>query len=166
MIEVIFGLGMFILIAGAILAVVWVIPRWVILSTESEVDINHIYNIFWEEAGFRGHKIISPAGVLFPFIELSKSSNELIGLIFVSVVCIACLIYHLSVYKNYPVLNSKMKLVLVMGLGLLVALSMLARFNIINSSFVLFAIMFCGVGWGAYAVYRRSGLVRIKRLSS
>lgn len=158
-------LGIFIGICLTVFAVIFAIPKLVVLLTESKVDPNHIYNIFMAESGYRGWKTLSPAGCLFPFIELSKPTSNAEGIVFVAAVCTGCFIYHLSVYKGYPVLTQKMKLALILILSFLTAVSLLAKFEIITGSATIFLIPI-GVVWGSYAVYRRSTLIRIARCAS
>lgn len=153
-------------IAGSliILGIVYAIPKLVILSTESENNPNHIYTIFMDEAGYKANKSLSALGCLFPFILISESINELEGIALVSVIFIISFIYHSSVYKGYPVLNLRMKLALVILLCAVTVASILTRYGYLPSDFFTFVIFSSGVGWGGYAVYRRSELIRITRV--
>ena len=148
------------------LIILAVIPKWVVLSTESENDPDHIYSIFMEEAGYRGHKVLSASGCLFPFIELTKTSNEIEGLALAGLIGVVCFFYHSTVYKGYPVFNKKLKIALVVLLTALVLVSLLTRFSFISSSVFIFIMVSSGVAWGGFAVYKRSELIRITRRSS
>ena len=166
MIEVISMFVGYGIIALIILAVIAIIPRWVVLSTESENDPDHIYTIFWEEAGFRGQKISSAAGCLFPFILVSMPTVEIEGLALVGLISVGCFLYHSSVYKNYAVFNQRMQHLLIVLLGVLTVLSFLARYNYLSSGVFMFILISSGVFWGSYAVYKRSEQIRITRRSS
>lgn len=165
MIDMLFYLALIIVICLITLAVIFSIPKLIILKTESEGNPDHIYKIFMDESGWRGQKILSAAGCLFPFIELSKRSNEVEGIVLVLAISIGCFFYHSSVYKGYSVLTKNMKLVLALILSFLTAISLLAREGILIDGATIFLIPF-GVIWGGYAVYRRSVLIHITRLSS
>jgi len=166
MIEVISMYVGYGIVALIILAVIAIIPRWVMLSTESENDPDHIYTIFWEESGFRGNKIGSAAGSLFPFILISMPTVEIEGLVTVGLISAGCFIYHSSVYKNYDVFNLRMQRILVVFLSGLTILSFLARYNYLSSGVFIFILVSSGFLWGSYAVYKRSELIRITRRSS
>lgn len=162
--EMIFSLLIFFGLALIVLGIVAVIPKWVIASTEAESDPDHIYNIFHEESGFRGEKIISAAGCLFPYIELSKPVNNPEGIVLITVIAIACSIYHSTVYKDYPVLTNQLKLLLALIFVFFTVISLLMRFNYLSGSYMALLIMLIGPLWGSYVVYRRAKLIRIKRL--
>lgn len=166
MIDILSDLGIFFGLTLVVLVIVFAIPRWVIISTESENDPDHIYTIFMEESGYRGHKVLSALGCLAPFIELSKTANEIEGIVFVTVVSIVCLVYHSSVYRGYPVLNGRMKLAFAFLLCFLYTVSILTKNNILTGSIFIFFFTVSGALWGAYAVYRRSVLISITRRSS
>ncbi len=160
MIDILFYLGGIIGICLITLAVIFSIPKMIIIRTESEGKPDHIFTIFMDESGWSGQKVLSAAGCLFPFIELSKPSNEVEGIVLVIAISIGCFLYHSSVYKGYPVLTKNMKLVLVLIFSFLTVISLLAREGILTYGATMFLIPF-GVLWGGYAVYRRSVLMRI-----
>ena len=166
MIDIIASFLGFGVVALIILAVIAIVPRWIVLSTESENDPDHIYTIFKEESGYRGQKISSAAGSLFPFILISIPTFEIEGLVVVGFFGIFCFFYHASVYKNYPVLNLRMKQMLLSLLVVLATLSLLTRLDYLSSKLFIFILISSGFLWGAYAVYRRSELIRIERHSS
>ncbi len=146
-----------------VLGVIALIPRWIVLSTESENDPDHIYSIFMEESGYRGHKVLSAAGCLFPLIEVTKTSNEIEGLVMAAIIFVACFFYHLTVYKGYPVFNVKLKVALAVVLSSLTLVSILTRLGFVSSGVFIFIMVFSGLAWGGYSVYRRSKLIRISR---
>lgn len=152
------------LLALSIIAVIALIPMWVTASTESERDTNHIYNIFWEEAGFRGQKIIAASGCLLPFVMLARPVFDIEGLVLCLAVSVTCGLYHSSVYRGYAVLTNKMIVSGIAGLSMLTLVSLMVRFGALSSLFILYSIMFVGTAWGGYAVYRRARLIRITRL--
>lgn len=166
MIEVISIFVGYGIVALIILAVIAIIPRWVVLSTESENDPDHIYTIFWEESGFRGNKISSAAGCLFPFILIPMPSVEIEGLVLVGLISIGCFLYHSSVYKSYAIFNQHMQRLLLVLLSGLTVLSFLARYNYLSSGVFIFILISSGFLWGSYAVYKRSEKIRITRRSS
>ena len=151
------------IVALIILVVIAIIPRWVLLSTESENDPDHIYAIFWEESGVRGQKISSAAGCLFPFISISMPTFEIESFVITGLISVGCFLYHSSVYKDYAVFNQSMKRVLIALLGVLTVLSFLVRYNYLSSGFFIFILVSSGFLWGSYAVYRRSEQIRITR---
>jgi hypothetical protein len=163
LISIFIGYG---IVALIILAVIAVIPKWVILSTESENDPDHIYSIFMEESGYRGHKVLSAAGCLFPFILLTKTSHDIEGVALGLLIGIGCFFYHSTVYKGYPVFNQRMKILLLALAGVSILLSLLARYSYLSTGVYSFILMSLGVLWGGYAVYKRSILIRITRRSS
>ena len=165
MMDILFALTTFIGISLIILAVVFVIPKLVILSTESEGNPDHIYTIFKEESGYRGHKILAAIGCFSLFIELAKSSNDIVGITFVTVMTIGCFIYHSSVYKGYPVFNGHMKIALASLLGFLTVVSILTRVQVLSGGTFTFWFMLSGMFWGVYTVYRRSVLIRIDTMT-
>ncbi|WIO75510.1 hypothetical protein QP938_06295 [Porticoccaceae bacterium LTM1] len=165
MIEILLGLGLFLGIALLVLVVVFVVPMIIDLVTKSEGDSDHLYTIFMEESGYRGHKVLSAAGCLFPFILLTKSSNDIGVWMLVVTICATCFLCHLSVYKHYPVLTNKMKVVLAIMLGFLAVMSFLVRVEILSKNILVFILVASGLIWGGYAVFRRSLLVRIARRS-
>lgn len=166
MVEVISMLVGYGMIALIILAVIAIIPRWVVLSTESENDPDHIYTIFWEESGYRCQKISSAAGCLFPFILISMPSVEIEGLALVGLISVGCFLYHSSVYRNYAVFNQHMQRLLFGLLSALSVLSFLARYTYLSSGVFMFILISSGLFWGGYAVYKRSEQIRITRRSS
>ncbi len=143
--------------------VIYGIPKWVILSTESENDPNHIYTIFMEESGYRGHKALSATGALFPFILLSKQSNNLEDFLWVSAISVILFIPHWSVYTGYPVFNRRMKVALPLILIVLAIFAILTRNGFMPVGFFIFILVSAGVAWGSYAVYQRSKLIRSSR---
>jgi hypothetical protein len=154
----------FSLLALSIIAVAALIPMWVTASTESERDANHIYKIFWEEAGFRGQKILSASGCILPFVMLARPVFDIEGLVLCLVVSVVCGLYHSSVYRGYTVLTNKMVVAGIVALGMLTVVSLLVRSGALSSFFIVYSIMFVGTAWGGYAVYRRARLIRITRL--
>ncbi len=166
MIEALIGILSFGFIVLGILGVLVLIPVWVKLSTESERDENHVYGIFWEEAGFRGHKILSASGCLFPFIMLARTDFDIEGIVLCLVIAIGCGFYHSSVYRGYPVLTKSMQVLGLASLVLITVISLLVRNEVLSSFFIVYSIMFFGLAWGGYAVYRRAQLIRITRLSN
>jgi hypothetical protein len=163
LISIFVGYG---IVALIILAVIAIIPKWVILSTESENDPDHIYSIFMEEIGYRGHKVLSAAGSLFPFILLTKTSLDTEGTALALLIGGVCFFYHSTVYKGYRVFNQQMKLSLLMLVVSLTFLSFLARYNHLSTGVYIFILVSLGNLWGGYAVYKRSRLIRITRRSS
>jgi hypothetical protein len=164
MIDALILIFSFSLLALSIIAVVALIPMWVKASTESERDTNHIYNIFWEEAGFRGQKILSVSGCILPFVLLARPVFDVEGLVLCLVVSVVCGLYHSSVYRGYTVLTNKMVVAGIVTLGMLTVVSLLVRNGALSSFFIVYSIMFVGTAWGGYAVYRRARLIRITRL--
>lgn len=165
MIESLLGLLIFGFLILTILGIVFLIPIWVTASTESENNPNHIYKIFWEEAGYRGHKVLSASGCLLPFIALARPTFEFEGFIFCSVVAVICVNYHASVYRNYKVLTTKMKVAGSIILGLLIGASLLAKYELLPHFLLVFLLVLVGTAWGGFAVYRRSQLIHKARLS-
>ncbi|WP_026193583.1 hypothetical protein WKI13_13235 [Teredinibacter turnerae] len=164
MIEILIGFLSFSFLVLGIIGVIVLIPVWVKASTESERDENHIYRIFWEEAGFRGQKILSASGCLFPFVMLARPSFDIEGIVLCFVIAIACGFYHSSIYRGYPVLTKSMKYGGVASLLFLTGISFLVRSQTLSGFFLVYSIMFIGLLWGGYAVYRRAQLIRITRL--
>lgn len=166
MIEILIGILSFGFLVIGILGVLVLIPVWVKLSTESERDENHLYNIFREEAGFRGQKILSASGCLFPFIMLARPDFDIEGIVLCLIFAIGCGFYHSSVYRGYPVLTKSMQVFGLASLILLTGISLMVRGQALSSFFIVYSIMFFGLVWGGYAVYRRAQLIRITRLSN
>jgi hypothetical protein len=166
MIDIISNFMGYGIVALIILGIIVVIPKLVVVSTESENDPDHIYSIFMEETGYRGHKVLSAAGCLFPFFMVAKPSDDIEGYVLVAVLSIGCFFYHSSVYKNYPVFNQHMKLLLSVLLSTLTIVSLLTRYGYLSSGIVEFTLIPLGVLWGGYAVYKRSELIRITRRST
>lgn len=164
MIDVSILVFFFSLLVLSIIAMAALIPMWVTASTESERDTNHIYNIFWEEAGYRGHKILSASGCLSPFIMLARPAFDVEGLLLCLAVSVVCGFYHSSVYRGYTVLTNKMVVTGIVALCMLIVVSLLVRNGALSGFFIVYAIIFVGTAWGGYAVYRRARLVRITRL--
>lgn len=162
MIENFLGFGA---IALIVLAVVFIIPRWVILATKSENNPDHIYTIFWEEAGYRGHKILSAVGCLFSFITLSSPNHELEGYLLTTALSVGCFIYHSSIYRGYPVFTRSMKFALALFLGLLSWLCILTRIGVFSGEIFAFVLLISGYIWGSYAVYQRAKLIQSERFS-
>lgn len=165
MIELLLNISGYIIVAAIILVTIVALPSLVVLLTESDNQPNHVYAIFKEEMGFRGQKILSAAGCLVPFIELSKTSNELEGILIASCIGIICAWYHSSVYKTYPVFDKNLKVALAVVLTSLILVGVLTRQGFISSGVFTFILFWCGIAWGGYAVYKRSKLIRITRLS-
>lgn len=163
MIEILIGILAFGVLVLVVLGVVVLIPVWVKASTESEQDENHIYSIFWEEAGFRGQKILSTSGCLSPFIILSRPEFDLVGSALYFAIAIACGFYHSSIYRGYPVLTKSMQISGIASLVLLTGISLLVRCQVLSSYFIVYSILFIGSVWGGYAVYRRAHLIRLAR---
>ena len=154
-------------IIGAIGLILWGvvygIPKWVIISTESENDPNHIYSIFNEESGYRGHKALSATGALFPFILLSKQTSSFEDFLWISAISVVMFIPHWSVYVGYPVFNRSMKVALPLLLIALAILAVATRNGLMPANFFIFLLVVAGVAWGCYAVYRRSKLIQQSR---
>jgi len=166
MIETLTGTLAFGFLLLGVLGVIVLIPVWVKASTESEREKNHIYGIFWEEAGFRGHKILSASGCLFPFFILANPDFDIEGVVLLFAIAIACGFYHSSVYRGYPVQTKNMQVIGLASLVLLTCISLLVRSQVISSFFIVYSILFTGFVWGGYAVYRRAHLIRITRLAN
>lgn len=49
----------FIILCSAVIGAVVAIPYGVVLLAEAEKDVNHTFNIFIEEAGYRGGRVQS-----------------------------------------------------------------------------------------------------------
>ncbi|WP_415911636.1 hypothetical protein [Neptuniibacter sp. QD37_11] len=166
MVDIILILGFFFLLALGLLGLVFAIPKFVILSTESENDPDHIYTIFMQESGYRGHKVISAAGCLFPFITFSRPNFEIENLIYTGMAAAACAFYHSSVYRGYPVLTRAMSIGMAALFVFCTCITALAKLGHIPVGYFIFLLVSSGSAWGAYAVYRRSELIRITRRSS
>ncbi len=156
----------FCLLALGLLGGIFVIPKLVILSTESENDPDHIYTIFMQEIGCRGHKAISAAGCLFPFIMVTRPSFEMEGIAFTGIICVVCAFYHSTVYRGYPVLTLPIKFGMAVLFIFCAGISFLTKFGFIPSGAYIFLLIGSGLLWGTYAVYKRSELIRITRRSS
>ncbi|WP_226647705.1 hypothetical protein [Microbulbifer variabilis] len=163
--DILLGVTLFCLLVLALVGVIFLIPLWVEVSTESERDPNHLCSIFWEEAGFKGQKISSASGCLFPFIVLANPNFDIEGLTLCIVVSVVCGLYHSSVYRGYAVINRKMKMVGVAAICMLFAVSFLVRYQALSSFYIVFCVVSIGAAWGGYAVYSRSYLIRIERLT-
>ncbi|WP_413665605.1 hypothetical protein ACG1BZ_10595 [Microbulbifer sp. CNSA002] len=166
MTAIFFGVVLFVLLILGLLGVIFLIPLWVKMSTESEGDPNHIYSIFWDEAGSQGEKITSALGSLFPFIILASPNFDVEGLVFCIAVSVICGLYHSSVYRGYAVITRKMKWAALVALCMLAAVGFLVRFQILSDFYMVFCITSTGAAWGGYAVYRRAYLIRTERLAS
>ena len=166
MIDVLISIFSFGLLLLSIVAVVALIPIWVTVSTESERDPNHIYNIFWEAAGYRGHKILSASGCLLPFVMLARPDFDVEGTLLCLLIALASGFYHSSVYRGYTVLTEKMVLAGLAALILLTAISLFVRNGALSSFFIVYSTLFIGMAWGIYAVYKRAQLIRLTRLSN
>lgn len=153
-------------VALIILVAIILIPRWIILSTESENDPDHIYAIFMEEVGYCGHKVLSAAGCLFPLILLTATSFDIEGLALPLLIGVVCLFDHSTIYKNYPVFNQQMKVLLLILVVCLLLLSVLTRYYYLSANLYSLILMSLGVLWGGCAVFKRSKLIRITRLSN
>jgi hypothetical protein len=164
MIDVLTLIVSFSLLVLSIIAVAALIPMWVSASTESERDANHIYNIFWQEAGSRGQKIHAASGCILPFVMLARPVLDIVGLVLCLVISVVCGIYHSSVYRGHAVLTNKMIVAGIAALSMLTVISLLVRNGALSSFFIVYSIMFVGTAWGGYAVYRRAQLIRITRL--
>ena len=164
--DLLIGILLFGLLVLGTLGIIFLIPAGVKASTESEQDENHIYKIFWEEAGSRGDKVLSASGCLIPFIILAHADIDIEGIILCLVVAIGCGFYHSSVYKGYPVLTKSMQFFGIALLIVLTGISLLVRQQALSGLFVVYSVLFTGLAWGCYAVYRRARLIRITRLSN
>lgn len=162
--DIVFNFLAYLIIAIAAVSGMILIPLLIPLSAESENNPDHIYSIFNEESGYKGRKIFSAVGFLFPLIIVSQASMEIMAVIMMLVVGIILSLYHLSVYKNYPVLNDQMKIVLFIGVILLTAMALVTRQNYMSELLFFIVLMLSGVAWGGYSVYRRSKLICITRL--
>src|SRR5690606_36466037 len=112
---------------------------------ESENDPDHIYSIFMEESAYRGHKVLSAAGCLFPFMLLTKKSHDVEGVVLALLIGIGCFFYHSTVYKGYPIFNHRMKMALLVLVGTLTLFSFLVRYNYLSNGVYMFILMSAGV---------------------
>ncbi|USD23329.1 hypothetical protein MJO52_09390 [Microbulbifer variabilis] len=162
--DILLGVILFGLLVLGLVGIIFLIPLWVKVSTESEQDPNHLYSIFWEEAGFKGEKISSASGCLFPFIVLANPNFDIEGLILCIVVSVVCGLYHSSVYRGYAIITGKMKVAGVAALCMLTAVSFMVRYQALSSFYIIFCVALIGAAWGSYAVYRRAYLIRLERV--
>lgn len=164
MTDAIIGLFSFGLLIVSLLGIIALIPFWVTASTAAERNPNHIYNIFWEEAGIRGSKIVAASGALFPFVIVSKPAVNTEGLALCVAISVISAFHHSTVYRNYPVLTNRMIVTGVTVLVLLTACSVLARNGLLSGLLLAYSTICIGAAWGGYAVHRRAKLIRAERL--
>ncbi|WP_444888852.1 hypothetical protein [Microbulbifer sp. JMSA008] len=162
--DILFGVILFGLLVLGLVGIIFLIPLWVKVSTESERDPDHLYSIFWEEAGSQGHKITSATGCLLPFVFLSNPNFSIEGLVLCFVVSVVCGLYHSSVYRDYAVITGKMKVAGVAALCMLAAVSFMVRYQALSGFYIIFCVISIGEVWGVYAVYRRAYLIRLERV--
>ncbi|WP_444890492.1 hypothetical protein [Microbulbifer sp. DLAB2-AA] len=162
--DILLGVITFGIFALRLLAILLLILVWVKNLTESDRDPNHIYNIFWEEAGYRGDKITSVLGGLLLFIAFSYPDADIEVLILCAVFSVVCGLYHSSVYRGYAIITGKMKVAGVAALCMLTAVSFLVRYQALSSFYIIFCVASIGAAWGSYAVYRRAYLIRLERV--
>ncbi|WP_444885160.1 hypothetical protein [Microbulbifer sp. PSTR4-B] len=136
--DILLGVITFGIFALCLLAILLLIPVWVKNLTESDRDPNHIYNIFWEEAGYRGDKITSVLGGLLLFIAFSYPDADIEVLILCAVFSVVCGLYHSSVYRGYAIITGKMKVAGVAALCMLTAVSFLVRYQALSSFYIIF----------------------------
>lgn len=160
MAEILIDIFIFILLSLSVIGLIILIPVWVKASTESENNPNHIYNIFCEEAGSRGNKIMAASGCLIPFILIARPVFNPVNIIIGIAISIACALYHSSVYRGYPVLTSTMKTVGIFSIITLTTISTLSKREIISEFIIVYLAMFTGIVWGSYAVYKRARLIQ------
>lgn len=154
-----------ILIVLAIAGAIIFIPILVTLSTESENEPNHIYNIYSQEAGFRGIKANSAIGCLFSFSLLAHPDLDQVAALIFIIFTITSGFYHAPIYRNYPVVTSFMLVTGLLSLIFLTAISLLVRVGTLPPFIFMLTIVLIGGFWGHYAVYRRAKLIRLERLS-
>jgi len=164
MIDTLILVFSFSLLLLSIVAVVVLIPMCVTASTKSERDPNHIYKIFWEEAGYHGDKIISVSGCLLPFVMLARPVFDIEGMVLCLVISVVCGFYHSSVYRGYKILTKRMISAGVAVLIMLTVLSLLVRDGAVSIFLIVYFTMFTGMAWGGYVIYKRARLIRITRL--
>ncbi|OZG74352.1 hypothetical protein BTA51_04895 [Hahella sp. CCB-MM4] len=143
-----------------ILGVVFLIPKWVIQSSRSESDSNHLYSIFWEESGYRAHKILSVIGSLFPFLLISNPSYELEGIVLIILIGVTCFFYHLTIYRGYNVFDRRLKKLLPIALLFLLLISFSVRYGYLPGAVMTISLVVVGGIWGSYAVYKRAKLIQ------
>ena len=136
------------------------IPAFVKLHTEADANPDHIYTIFNRESGPRGMHISSVCMITMPLVLLSSPPTEILYIFIFLVFAAIALYFHLPVYKGYDVLNNKMRRILLSLIGVLIALAILAKYDVINSNLYIALNCFISFYWGGLAVYKRSKLIK------
>jgi len=161
--EILFTFAPFIVLALVFLAAVFVIPLWVTTATEAESNPNHLYSIFMQESGSRGHKVFSASGCFLPFMLITKEKFEVEGIVAIILISAVCFFCHKTVYSGYNVLNIKLKKILSFFVVLMLVLSFMTRFNILSGAIYAFIFPLLGFYWGATAVHSRAKLIHAER---
>ena len=147
-------------LSAIIIGLIFAIPTLVKLHTDADVNPDHIYTIFHRESGPRGMHITSVCMVTMPFVLISSPPAEFMYIFMFLVFAAIALYFHLPVYQGYDVLNNKMRRILLSLIGVLIALAMLAKYDLINSNLYIALNCFISFYWGGLAVYKRSKLIK------
>ena len=150
----------FIILCSAVIGAVVAIPYGVVLLAEAEKDINHTFNIFIEEAGYRGVRVQSAVFVLMPASFMGFPAVPIEYIIPVSLCWAYFLFEHSKLYKGVVIFSNDMILALLVVVTVLFSLGAAVNYGYVGKGLVFMLTFIISMAWGIMVNLKRSRIIR------
>ncbi|WP_299981538.1 hypothetical protein [uncultured Pseudoteredinibacter sp.] len=149
----------FFVLAAVIFGVVAMIPYCVAIFTDSQQKDSEFREIFWREAGWRGHRIVCSLGCFWPISFFSGLPSSAEGFVVFGLFFAYCVFEHSKLYRGVKVFNAKLSACLLGVVLLHVALHLLFRFHVIDLFLVVLVTSLSSLYWGWFVTFKRSKVI-------
>lgn len=159
-----FGL-LILLICVVLVGVVVALPIFVSFNHEIESSPNHFYNIFMEESGFRGFRVISAILVFMPLGAYALPKPDAKYALFFGLVWLYALYSHTRLFVGVNLFTPKIVSLLVFVILVHILFPIAERQGYIGGSSLIFILSAVSLLWGVVVCYQRSKFIKHNKLS-
>ena len=143
-------------LCAALIGIVVAIPFFVNFNHTIENDENHLYNVFMEESGDRGIRVLSAMIVFFPFSGYASLPSEHQYVLFFTFFWLWALYQHTRLFVGVKIFSPRLFSLLVAVIGAHLIISFAERDGYLSATSLTFLTACASLSWGITVCYKRS----------